>query len=188
MTVAPDQTDEARNFLEAGHTFTLLMPDDAFRKLHREWKRFEKAEKTQSDIHEQVDGVINTATAAWHMADWVWRFYKPTIQKTYRIEKFQDFQAKLKAECIDLKICDIIANAAKHGGVAFKTGDRPELMSIIHAEDANGTLDARAKNDGGKLWSLELRVDDRVVDLSTSFSRVFMYWFDFLKRIRKNGG
>jgi hypothetical protein len=177
----PDETDVARKFLETGHTFKMRTPDEAFKKFHREWKRFEKAEDNQEGLAQQVDGAINAAIAAWHLTDWVWKFHRAKLTKTYKVDSVSKFQAAIKAECPDLAVCDIIANAAKHGGKADDKPDRPELISVLHAEDDDSGFEARQEK-GEKRWRLELKVKGKSVDPVSLFSRVFLFWFQFLQK------
>jgi hypothetical protein len=58
--------------VDAGQVFWVRSAHDIFRKVHRERRRFERAESDREGMSDQVDAAINFAITAWPVTDWVW--------------------------------------------------------------------------------------------------------------------
>ena len=170
--------------LESGHTFRMWSVHDIFRKLGREKSRLEKAVSDGSDRADQVDAAINFAITAWHMTEWVWGQHQCKLKKNFGISKLSDFQDKLRRQCSDLAVCDVIANAAKHGGSAHKMGSRPDVRTILiahpFADDAAGVELMAVQAD--RKWSLEIKVNGTTRDAIELFSGVFFFWHKFIQK------
>ncbi len=161
--------------LDAGHAFKMRLVDDIFRKLGNEKRRFEAAEFNGEGRADQVDAAINFALTAWHVTDWVWGQRKDTLREVYRVKNLTEFQDKMRQGCSDLAVCDVIANAAKHGGVAHPKPGRPDVETILVTrpvanDDAGVELVAVQKD---LQWSLGIEVDGKRKDPLDLFNRVF---------------
>lgn len=170
--------------LEGGHVFRLRLVHDIFRKLHREKQRFEKAGPDNAGRNDQVDAAINFAITAWHMTDWVWERHKDALGKYLNVNGLREFQDKLRQLCPDLAVCDVIANAAKHGGTAHMREDRPEIETVLIADPVTegGPGVELIAVAAGPEWSLEIRVNGKSEDPHAVFNRVFGYWHKFIQR------
>ncbi len=175
---------ETETRLEAGHAFKMRLVDDIFRKLGNEKRRFEAAEFNGEGRADQVDAAINFAITAWHLTDWVWGQRKDTLREVYSVNNLTDFQNVMRRECPDLAVCDVIANAAKHGGAAYKMKDRPDVETILVADpvanDAAGVELLAVQTD--HQWSLEIEVDGKRKDPLALFNRVFLFWHKFIQK------
>ncbi len=170
--------------LEGGHVFRLWLVHDIFRKLHREKQRFEKAAPDNEGRNDQVDAAINFAITAWHMTDWVWERQKDALGKCLDVNCLREFQDKIRQQCPDLAVCDVIANAAKHGGTAHMRKDRPEIETVLIADPvAEGAPGVELYAEvAGPEWSLKIRVNGRPEDPHAVFYRVFGFWHEFIQR------
>jgi hypothetical protein len=132
---AKDEVNMADQFerveLEGGHTFRIRSFDDMFRKLHREMDRFRKSEGNRSD---SMDHAINFCVTAWHMTDWVWDRYCNYLRYNSMGSKKSSFQLCIREKNAAMGVCDIIANAAKHGGKADTKEARPSVETLLVAD------------------------------------------------------
>lgn len=165
----------AEDELKERHVFGIKSVPGIFSKLYREKERFEKAAKGE-DLREQIDAAINFAITAWHITDWIWKSHKAALTEHYG-ECKRGFQRKIKEECPDLAVCDVIANAAKHGGAADLRKDRPNLETILvaHPVELVAELDKRG-------WSLRIEVDGKSDDPHAVFYRAFQFWHRFIQK------
>lgn len=177
--------------LKAGHSFRMRTAQDAFRKMHREKVRFEKAEN-EGARREQIDFAINFAATAWHMTDWVWGCHEDSVRRHFCLPLedwnahtgLREFQRLMRTSSKGLAACDIIANAAKHGGVAQMKHGRPEFETLLVAyavEGEPGAVELVAALTE-RAWSLEVMIDGRVHHPRVLFNEVFMLWFRFLQQ------
>ncbi len=170
--------------LDAGHAFKMRLVDDIFRKLGNEKRRFEKAELNGEGRADQVDAAINFAITAWHVTDWVWGQHEHALSECFGVEKLSEFQNTMRQRCSDLAVCDVIANAAKHGGAAYKKMGRPDVETILVAHpvanDAAGVELLAVQKD--LQWSLEIEVDGKRKDPLDLFNRVFRFWHKFIQK------
>ena len=169
--------------LESGHVFRMRSVHDIFRKLEREKRRFEKAELNEEGRVDQVDAAINFAITAWHVNDWVWGQREHTLREVFGVNNKSEFQNEIRRKCSDLAVCDVIANAAKHGGTAYKMKDRPDVETILVAHPvANDAAGVELLAVLTELqWSLEIEVDGKRVDPLELFNRVFLFWHKFIQ-------
>jgi len=116
--------------LEGYHLFRMRLLDDMFRKLHRELGYFRKA---RGDRKASTDHAINFCITAWHLTDWIWLRHAADLRGERFGENLQDFQLAVKRESVEMAVCDVVANAAKHGGRAHAKPDRPDVMTILVA-------------------------------------------------------
>ncbi len=169
--------------LESGHVFRMRSVHDIFRKLGNEKRRFEKAEWKGEGRADQMDAAINFAITAWHVTDWVWGQHKNALREYYCVNKKWKFQDKIRRECSDLAVCDVIANAAKHGGVADEKEGRPDVETILVTRpvaSAAGVELVAVQTDNQ--WSLEIEVDGKRKDPLELFNRVFLFWHKFIQK------
>ena len=170
--------------LESGHVFRMRSVHDIFRKLYRERQRFGKAGSDNEGRRDQVDAAINFAITAWHMTDWVWDQHQHQLCKSFEVSKISEFQNEMRRQFPDLAICDVIANAAKHGGTAHKKKDRPDVETILVAHpvanDAAGVELIAVLAD--RQWSLKIRVNGKPKDPLELFNRVFFFWHKFIQQ------
>lgn len=164
--------------LEFGHTFHLRDPWEAYYRFVREMMRLDELEANEAHLSEQVDCAISATIAAWHMTDWVWTFGEGALKAAYSVEDRRSFQQEIKKACKQLQVCDIIANAAKHGGTANKHPDRPDLQTVISADDTS----LQVRKGDGTAWSLSVKVDGKDEFLSDIFYQVSSFWRDFLEK------
>ena len=175
---------ETETRLEAGHAFKMRSVDDIFRKLGNEKRRFEQAEFNGEGRADQVDAAINFAITAWHVTDWVWGQHKRALREDFGVKTKREFQNKMRRECSNLAVCDVIANAAKHGGAAHEKMGRPDVETILVAHpvanDAAGVELIAVQTD--LRWSLEIEVDGRRKDPLDLFNRVSFFWHKFIQK------
>ena len=170
--------------LKSGHVFRMRSVHDIFRKLGREKRRFEKAELNGEGRADQVDAAINFAITAWHLTDWVWSQRKHALREYFDVNDIGGFQNEMRRLCPNLAVCDVIANAAKHGGTAHKREDRPEIETILVADSvtkgaAGVELFAAPAH---RQWSLEIEVDGTRVDPLELLNSVFFFWHKFIQQ------
>jgi hypothetical protein len=170
--------------VEAGHAFWVRSAYDIFRKLHREKRRFERAESSREGMSDQVDAAINFAITAWHMTDWVWVQHEDKLREHFHVNSKRKFQDEMRRLCPGLAACDVIANAAKHGGVAHDREDRPGIETVLIAHPVG-------EGSGGpevvavlaqRRWSLIIEVDGIPQDPSALFDQVFLFWHRFIQQ------
>ncbi len=170
--------------LEAGHAFKMRLVDDIFRKLRNEKRRFEEAEFNGEGRADQVDAAINFAITAWHVTDWVWGQHEHALSECFGVEKLSEFQNEMRRRCSDLAVCDVMANAAKHGGAAHPKPGRPDVETILVAHpvanDAAGVELVAVQTD--LQWSLQIEVDGKRKDPLELFNRVFLFWHKFIQK------
>ena len=168
--------------LQGGHVFRSWSVHDAFRKLHRERERLSAAEAA-NDLWGQVDAVTNSSITAWHMTDLVWLRHQDNVREHLGVECLRGLQDEVRHQCPELAICDVIANAAKHGGRALARDDRPNVETIIRAVPVESNAeDARAELGQAPQWSLRIEVDGRRSDPRVALLRVSQYWGEFIQR------
>jgi len=184
-SLSPTDTASDPHELQGGHVFRMWLVDDVFRKLHRERRRFEQAGSDNDGRHDQVDAALNFAITAWHMTDWVWERKEQYPSEYFEEDSEHDFLNKIRVECPDLGICDVIANAAKHGGVAKQKDYRPKEVETV--------LVGKPISNGGsgvelyavevdREWSLKIEVDGKAESVHAVLSRVFLFWHNFIQK------
>ncbi len=170
--------------LKSGHVFRMRSVHDIFRKLGNEKRRFEKAEWKGEGRADQMDAAINFAITAWHVTDWVWGQHEHALSEYFGVKTLTKFQNEMRRECSDLAVCDVIANAAKHGGAAHEKMGRPDVETILVAHpasnDAAGVELVAVQTD--LQWSLEIEVDGKRKDPLELFNRVFSFWHKFIQK------
>ena len=170
--------------LESGHVFRMRSVHDIFRKLGREKQRFKKAGSDNEGRQDQVDAAVNFAITAWHMTDWVWGRHEHKLREYFDVSNKREFQDEMRRRCFGLAVCDVIANAAKHGGYAHKREDRPEIETVLIAdpvaEGAAGVELYAVVADPE--WSLKIRVNGKPKDPLSLFNRVFLFWHKFIQQ------
>ncbi len=170
--------------LEAGHAFKMRLVDDIFRKMSNEMRRFEEAEFNGKGRADQVDAAINFAITAWHVTDGVWGQHEHALSECFGVEKLSEFQNEMRRRCSDLAVCDVIANAAKHGGAARPMKIRPNVETVLVAlpvaNEAAGVELLAVQTD--LQWSLEIEVDGKRKDPLDLFNRVFLFWHKFIQK------
>lgn len=169
--------------LEGGHTFRMHIVADVFRKLYRERRRFENAGDSRQD---QTDAVINFAITAWHLSEWVWRQYEAKLRGQLGVQSEGEFQRYLKENCRNLAVCDVIANAAKHGGRAHQRADRPDVETVLVAQPiddgSNLAPDVLVVAMMKREWSLNIRVDGKTEHARVVLRNVENFWQRLLQR------
>ena len=169
--------------LEGGHTFRMHIVADVFRKLYRERRRFENADGSRQD---QTDAVINFAITAWHLSEWVWRQYGAKLRDQIPVQAAGDFQRYLKENCRHLAVCDVIANAAKHGGRAHQRAGRPDVETVLAAHPIDdGSSQAPSVLVVAMMkreWSLKIRVDGKTEHARVVLRNVEIFWHRFLQQ------
>ncbi len=157
---------------------------DIFRKMGREKQRFENAESNGEGLADQVDAAINFAITAWHMTDWVWGQHEQVLHEHFGVNDLPGFQNEMRRQYPDLAVCDVIANAAKHGGTAHARENRPEMETILVADSViEGTAGVELIAElVRRQWSLEIETDGTRVDALTLFNKVFRFWHRFIQQ------
>jgi hypothetical protein len=154
-----------------------------FRKLHRERHRFERAGPNQEGVADRVDAAINFAITALHMTDWVWVQHEDELRQHLSVNTCRELQDEMRRRCPSLAVCDVIANAAKHGGAAHAREDRPEIETILIAHpvaegaERTGLVAVMAQ----RRWSLTIEVDGARQEPLTLFNRIFLFWHKFIQ-------
>lgn len=80
------------------------------------------------------DTAINAAWTAWHLVDWLWRHWKAKACRAFSLggsDGKRSFFAAVRSAYPHLAVCDVIANASKHGGVAEQKDGRPDVETIL---------------------------------------------------------
>lgn len=169
--------------LEGGHVFRLWSVQGIFGKLHREKQRYENARSDNEGRQNQIDAAINFAITAWHMTDWIWLRQKDALGRCLGVSCPREFQNKMRQQCPELAVCDVIANAAKHGGAAHPREDRPEIETVLIAERvAEGAPGVELIAVTEPEWSLKIRVNGEPKDPLELFNRVFHFWHKFIQQ------
>jgi hypothetical protein len=170
--------------VEAGHVFWVRSAHDIFRKLHREKLRFERAESDREAMSDQVDAAINFAITAWHMTDWVWVQHEDKLRDYFHVNGSREFQDEMRRQCPGLAVCDVIANAAKHGGVAHTRKDRPDIETVLLAHPVGeGPPGAEMVAVlAQRRWSLIIEVDGMPQNPRALFNQIFLFWHRFIQQ------
>lgn len=169
--------------LESGNVFRLRSIHDIFAKLYREKRRFEEAGADNEGRKDQVDAAVNFAITAWHMTDWAWQRRKHELGKCYGVSSLKNFQNELRKRCRDLAVCDVIANAAKHGGTAHNLENRPEIETILISEAAESAPSVELYVATSEpRWLLRIKVNDNPEDLQAIFYRVLGLWHRIIQK------
>ena len=170
--------------LKSGNVFRIRSVHDIFRKLYREMQRFEKAGSDNEGRQNQVDAAVNFAITAWHMTDWVWHRKKHELGECFKVTSKKQFQEEMRRRCLDLAVCDVIANAAKHGEPLRPMLHRPEIETVLVAhpvaEGAAGVELIATQKD--RQWSLKIEVNGTPKDPHALFRRVFLCWHKFIQQ------
>lgn len=133
---------------------------------------------------DQVDAAINFAITAWHMTDWLWVQHEDKLREHFDVNSRREFQDEMRRRCPGLAVCDVIANAAKHGGVANARKDRPYIETVLIAhpvgEGAGGAelIAVLAQ----RRWSLIIEVDGIPQEPRVLFNRTFLFWHQFIQQ------
>lgn len=170
--------------LKSGDVFRIQSVHDIFGKLYREMRRFEKAGSDNEGRQNQVDAAVNFAITAWHMTDWVWHRREHEIRECLGVESLREFQDEMRQRCLDLAVCDVIANAAKHGERLHPIPHRPEIETVLVAHpvaDGAAGVELIATQED-RQWSLKIEVNGRPEDPHALFRRVFLCWHKFIQR------
>ncbi|MFN4164353.1 MAG: hypothetical protein ACK4GK_07245 [Ferrovibrio sp.] len=167
--------------LESGHAFRLRLMDDMYRKLRRELNRFGAAKSSRGD---QIDAAINFAWTAWHMTDWFWEARKKHLKADLSLKSLQGFQDYVRMDSSALAVCDVIANAAKHGGVAKAYPNRPQVETILvaHPVDRTGSDVEMIAAMMDRKWSLKIRHGGKSEHAYVLFNRAYNRWHRFRTR------
>jgi hypothetical protein len=178
--------------LKSGHVFRLRSAHDIFRKLYREKQRFETAGLDRKGQADQVDAAINFAITAWHMTDWVWHQQQQKLCEYFEVKCLREFQDEMRRRCPSLAVCDIIANAAKHGGTAHKREDRPEIETVLVAHPVakrEPSVEFLAVSEhrwwsllAYRRWSLKIEVDGTPQDPLALLNSVHLHWHKFIQQ------
>jgi hypothetical protein len=170
--------------LESGNVFRIRSAHDVFAKVYREKRRFEKAGSDNEGRKDQVDAAVNFAITAWHMTDWVWQRQQHELCEHFGVRCLREFQDEMRRRCPDLAVCDVIANAAKHGGAAHKKPDRPEIETVLVAQPvADGTAGVELYVvEADPEWSLMIRVNGKPEDPGPLFNRIYLFWWKFIQQ------
>jgi hypothetical protein len=176
----------------AGHVFRVRSTHDIFRKLYREKQRFENATSNEQGLADQVDAALNFALTAWHITDWVWVRRRDELREYFGVGTLGEFQNEIRRRCPGLAVCDVIANAAKHGGAANEREDRPEIETVLVAHPV-------AEGEAGveflvvpahrrwswlphRRWSLKIKVDGTPEDPVALLNKTFLFWHKFIQQ------
>lgn len=146
--------------LESGHTFRMLSVHDIYRKLHRELQRFEAAHGVHGGSRaDMMDTAVNFAWTAWHMVDWLYLRAPERIEEVYACASLKPFQDHVRRNHQALAVCDVIANAAKHGGRAHGFAGRPNVETILvaHAVEPEGDAEDVVVAMMQRTWSMKIR-------------------------------
>jgi hypothetical protein len=164
--------------LDSGHAFRMRSAQDAFRKLHRELQRY----KSGTERVDRIDAAINFAITAWHLTDWVWIIHKNRLTRELGVSSLNSSQDLMKQRCRSLSVCDVIANAAKHGGVAKQRPDRPNVETILvaHPIDGGGSIELFGARDNRR-WTLKIRIDGRSEHAGDLLRVVDNFWHRFIQ-------
>jgi hypothetical protein len=163
--------------LDAGHAFRFRTAQDMFRKLHREKRRFEQ---TEADRRDQVDAALNFCVTAWHLTDWVWGIHERAVRTASGARSLGRFQEWIGKQCPELAVCDVIANAIKHGGYALPLPRRPMVETVLVARPKADGSPVRLVTSGAS-WTLRVTIDGRSTLMLVLMNRVFSFWHGFIQ-------
>ena len=165
-----------------GHVFRMVSVHDVFRKLWREKRRFQSAGSTNEGRADQVDAILNFAITAWHMTDWVWKRHENKMRDEFQVNNQKEFSVAMAQCCPELAVCDVLANAAKHGGIAWDTKDRPNVETVLVASSATDLGLALVAHQSAVEWSLKVNIDGNSHDPYDFLNGVFMFWHKFIQK------
>lgn len=119
-------------------TFGVTEPIDMLAKLEWEWDKMRSFPITEHS-HEKSYYAINAATTSWHLSEWLGatmdetNFKRISAEAGTPIQDWVSLRAWATQECYALRICDQLANGAKHMVIkpredAISTTEREFLM------------------------------------------------------------
>lgn len=168
---------------EFRQTFSLASCGNILCKAERELERLKQAKSH----HDLADHAKNLAVTLWHLADWVWECHSDLVRAHLNLppkdkEAQQEFLRVLTANSPCLGACDVIANAAKHGGFAEKkVRNRRDVNVVRRLVDGDVTGILTGAETG--IWSLEITIDGHSHRAADLFASACHEWNDFLYRI-----
>jgi hypothetical protein len=118
------------------------------------------------------------------MTDWVWVQHEDKLREHFHVNSRREFQDDIRRLCPGLAVCDVIANAAKHGGVAHDRKDRPGIETVLIAHPVGngaGGAEVVAVLDERR-WSLIIEVDGVPQDPRAIFNQIFLFWHRFIQQ------
>jgi hypothetical protein len=167
--------------LEGAHLFRMRLIDDMFRKMRRELGYYREA----GDIrHASVDHAINFCVTAWHLTDWIWLGYSDYLKSNDMGLKLADFQLWVRESSRELGVCDVIANAVKHGGTAHQKPGRPAVMTLLVTDPVpqGTTLVEFVAANGARPMRLRIMVDGERRHAFVVFQAAVNFWWRFKRR------
>lgn len=164
--------------LLGGQTFRLLTPADMFRKLHREKERYRDNVLSREN---RTDAALNFSWTAWHLLEWFWTQNRAEIEQLYGVQDFAGFKGAAIERCSELRVFDVIANAAKHGGRAHAYPNRPDINTLLifepDANTANDAIELVSAELPEHKWHLAVVINGKENPLYVLMDAVFRFWF-----------
>jgi hypothetical protein len=134
----------------ANLSFDIANSKDFYNKLIEDYNDY-KSDPTSSRL------AINCAMTAWHLGDWIYQEFKPSLQGSYSDEKV--YMTYLKTtECLALEIMHRITNGSKHcsrAGTTHKvqgTEKHIGAFSSVFSREFDQTALIVKMDDGGEVW------------------------------------
>lgn len=164
-------------------TFDLATCQDLIDKLIRELNQTNAMLETSSiDRQDLADRGFNLAVTAWHIWDWLKRDLESEPRAKARVanllfkspeyDEARVFEYLMKAEGGAIRVCNVIANASKHG--APSSHPVTARVSVVAADPGDVVTDRAS-------WELKLEVDGKSYPALTIFEIALAEWIRIAK-------
>ncbi len=155
-------------------TFRFKSPEDVLEKLKRELDRYKRGDESQKDH------AFNFTVTYNAMADWVWHCWvkdnQELRQKYLPVDKVNTgnektfFKAR-RDECVDLELCYVLGNSAKHVVPRNSLGLKKSIVSTT-TQNVDGKEDDRITRQKFKV----LTDDYEKIDAQKVFESTLKFW------------
>lgn len=158
------------------HTVVIADPVTMWVKLAWDVDHFSTLQRDYPDLAEPLGfAAVNVCVAAWSLRNWTWAAYARQERQKRRVPDKDDFRDRLYAAVPEQRMCEAIANTAKHAALEEGEwlGGSVRIEWIEASEDTPGTYILRHFQAG---------VDGDTLALSR-FGDLERNWLDFLKAL-----
>lgn len=158
------------------HTVVIADATTMWAKLAWDIDNFSALQRDYPDMIEPLGfAAVNVCIAAWSLKNWVWTAYARQERQHRRTPAKDDFHLRLYAAVPEQRMCEAIANTAKHAALEEGEwhGGSVRIDWVEADEDSPGTYVLRQFQPG---------VDGDTLALSR-FGDLERNWLDFLKAL-----
>lgn len=159
------------------HTVVIADAATMWAKLAWDVDNFSELQRDYPDLAEPLGfAAVNVCIAAWSLKNWAWAAFARQERQHGRNPAKQEFHSRLYAAVPEQRMCEAIANTAKHAALEEGEwrGGTVRIEWIDADEDTPGTYILRQHQTG---------VDGDTLALSR-FGDLERNWLDFLKSLR----